>query len=135
MATLKLTIKDQWFDISTNKLKQTLVSTETIHIDDDLDFESMKNHYIKNRIGVSELDGVRHESTLVTNQLSKGEMFEFILNNNVTLTPDNTTWTKYHDDGTEEKFVKQYCVSINGHGMSGYDLEEAINYYVQEIQK
>src|SRR6478609_7311513 len=113
MAEVKLKLKERWVDIKTNKVIQSIVTEESIHIDDDLD----------------------QEASIVGEGLSKSEMFDFILNNAVSIDPDNTTWTKYHEDGTEEKFKKKYTVSINGHGMSGFDLEDAINYYVREIQK
>ena len=135
MATLKLKLKERWIDIKTGRVNQSIVTEETVHIDDDLDFEAMKKYYIDGRIGSSEHDGIRHEVSVVGDGLSKSEMFDFILNNAVSIAPDNTIWTKYHEDGTEEKFKKKYTVSINGHGMSGYDLEDAINYYVKEIQK
>lgn len=135
MAEVKLKLKERWVDIKTNKVIQSIVTEESIHIDDDLDQEAMKQYYIKERIGSTEHDGVRHEVSIVGEGLSKSEMFDFILNNAVSIDPDNTTWTKYHEDGTEEKFKKKYTVSINGHGMSGFDLEDAINYYVREIQK
>lgn len=135
MAEVKLKLKESWVDIKTNKVIQSIVTEETIHIDDNLDQEAMTQYYLKERIGSTEHDGVRHEVLLVGNGLSKSEMFDFILNNAVSIVPDNTNWTKIHEDGTEEKFVIKYTVSINGHGMSGYDLEDAINYYVTEIQK
>lgn len=135
MAQLKMKLKECWIDIQSGKVIQSIISDETVHIDDDLDFEAMKTYYISNRLGSTDHDGVRHVVSLVDGGLTKSEMFDFILNNAVTLSPDNTTWTKYHDDGTEDKVIQKYYVSINGHGMSGYDLEEAINYYIQEIQK
>jgi len=135
MAQLKLKLKDQWIDIGTGKEIASTISEETIHIDDDLDFNTMSAYYIGTRVGSSTLDGVKHVVTLVDERLSKEQMFDFILNNRVTLYPDGSTWTKYHEDGTEEKIVINYTVDINGHGMSGYDLEEAINYYVKELAK
>lgn len=69
-------------------------------------------------------------------QLSKEEMFDFILQNNVTVTPDNTLWTRYDENHKEiEKVRLHYRVSINGSGMSGFDLEEAIQYYVDNLLK
>lgn len=135
MAKLNLKLKERWIDIKTGRVQQSIVTEETVHIDDDLDFEAMKEYYIAARIGSSEHDGIRHEVSVVGDGLSKSEMFDFILNNAVSIDPDNTVWTKYNEDGTEEQFKKKYTVSINGHGMSGYDLEDAINYYVKEFQK
>lgn len=135
MPKLTVKFKDEWVDISTNKVLKSIVSDETIHIDDDLDFNEVSKFYIDGRVGSSELDGVRHVVTLVEDTLSKEEMFDFILNNNVTLHRDGTMWTKYHEDGTEEKIMIDYNVSINGSGMSGFGLVEAINYYVKEMKK
>lgn len=135
MAEIKLKLKERWVDIKTNKVIQSIVSEESIHIDDDLDQDAMKQHYLKERIGSTEYDGVRHEVSIVGDGLSKSEMFDFILNNTVTLTPSNGVWYKELPDGTKEKVINKYCVSINDCGMSGFDLEDAINYYVREIQK
>lgn len=135
MAEIKLKLKERWVDIKTNKVIQSIVSEESIHIDDDLDQDAMKQHYLKERIGSTEHDGVRHEVSIVGDGLSKSEMFDFILNNTVTLTPSNGVWYKELPDGTKEKVINKYCVSINDCGMSGFDLEDAINYYVREIQK
>lgn len=135
MPKLTVKFKDEWVDIRTNKVLKSIVSDETIHIDDDLDFNEVSKFYIDGRVGSSELDGVRHVVTLVEDTLSKEEMFDFILNNNVTLHRDGTMWTKYHEDGTEEKIMIDYNVSINGSGMSGFGLVEAINYYVKEMKK
>lgn len=135
MAQLKLKLRERWVNVSTGKVIESTITDEIIHIDDDLDFDEMSKYYIGTRVGSSIIDDVRHEVTIDDGSLSKEEMFDFILNNRVTLYPDGSTWTKYHDDGTEEKIVLNYTVSINGHGMSGYDLESAINYYVKEIKK
>lgn len=135
MAQLKLKLNERWVNASTGEVIQSIISDETIHIDDDLDFDLMSKYYTGLRVGSSTLDGVRHEVTIHDDGLSKEEMFDFILNNRVTLYPDGSTWTKYHENGTEEKIKIDYTVSINGHGMSGYNLVEAINYYVKELSK
>lgn len=135
MAELTLKLKERWIEESTGIEIQSTISTEIIHIDDDLNFEEMSNYHIKNRVGSGSDGGIRHEVELLNDGLTKEEMFDFILNNRVTLYPDGSTWTKYHDNGTEEKLVLNYTVAINGHGMSGYDLESAINYYVKELSK
>lgn len=135
MAQLKLKLRERWVNVSTGKVIESTITDEIIHIDDDLDFDEMSKYYIGTRVGSSIIDDVRHEVTIDDGSLSKEEMFDFILNNRVTLYPDGSTWTKYHDDGSEEKIVLNYTVAINGHGMSGYDLESAINYYVKEIKK
>lgn len=63
-------------------------------------------------------------------KLTKEQMFDFILENSVTISPDGSTWTKHDDAGNVvDKFKKKYTVSINNSGMSGFDLEEAIQYY------
>lgn len=136
MAEVKLKFKESWVEVKSGKILQTLVTEETLHIDDDLDIEIMTEYYKNERIGSSTVDGVCHIVSIVEDEgLSKEEMFNFILNNKVTLHPDGTYWTKFHEDGTEEKILIDYNVSINGHGMSGYDLVSAINYYVKEIQE
>lgn len=135
MATLKLKLKERWIDIKTGRVNQSIVTEETVHIDDDLDFETMKKYYIDGRIGSTEHDGIRHEVSVVGDGLSKSEMFDFILNNNVTLTPSNGVWFKKNEDGSEERVIQKYTVAINDCGMSGFDLEDAINYYVKEFKK
>lgn len=63
-------------------------------------------------------------------KLTKEQMFDFILENSVTITPDVSTWTKHDDAGdVVDRFKKRYTVSINNSGISGFDLEEAIQYY------
>lgn len=135
MAKLTLKLKERWIDIKSGRVQQSIVTDETVHIDDDLDFETMKKYYIDNRIGSTEHDGIRHEVSVVGDGLSKSEMFDFILNNNVTLTPSSSAWIKTNPDGSTERVINKYTVSINDCGMSGFDLEDAINYYVKEIQK
>lgn len=134
MAVLKLKLRERWVNVSDNTVIQSLITEENIHIDDDLDFEEMAHYYMCRRVGSSTVDGVRHEVSIYDGSLTKEEMFDFILNNTVTLYPDGSTWTKHNEDGTEEKVVLKYNVSINGCSMSGYDLEDAINHYVKEIQ-
>lgn len=63
-------------------------------------------------------------------RLTKGQMFDFILRNNVTITIDTSFWRDINNDPVEKK----YCVTINGIDMGGYDLENAINYYVSNLQ-
>jgi|AGFS01.1.fsa_nt_gi hypothetical protein len=135
MAELKLKLNERWVDDKTGVVIQSIITDETIHIDDDLDFEIMTQYYIGERTGSSTHDGVRHEVTIWKDELTKEQMFDFILNNNVTLHRDGTMWTKYNEDGTETKIMIDYNVSINGSGMNGFGLVEAINYYVKEIQK
>lgn len=61
----------------------------------------------------------------IKERLTKAQMFDFILKNQVTLTPDSTNWT----DQQGNSIKKKYTVSINDSGMLGYDLEDAIQYY------
>ena len=67
--------------------------------------------------------------------LSKEQMFDFILENYVDISPDGTWYGKYDDEGELlYRFQNKYRISINGSGMCGFDLEEAINYYVENLQ-
>lgn len=69
-------------------------------------------------------------------KLTKEQMFDFILENTVTITPDGSTWTKHDDAGNVvDRFKKRYTVSINNSGMSGFDLEEAIQYYHDNLPR
>ena len=66
--------------------------------------------------------------------LTKEQMFDFILNNHVDISVDGTWYTKYDDAGNEiGKFQNKYRVSINGCGMLGFDLEQAIHYYWEHL--
>jgi len=63
-------------------------------------------------------------------KLTKEQMFDFILTHRVTLIPDGKVWHFYNEDSVEiDKRPLKYTVSIDGLGLSGYDLEEAIQYY------
>lgn len=63
-------------------------------------------------------------------KLSKEQMFDFILDNEVTLKPNTIWWTR-HDEKREvvERYKPKYYVSINETCMAGMDLEDAIQYY------
>lgn len=68
--------------------------------------------------------------------LTKEQMFDFILENNVEISLDGSFWTKYDENGNAiERFQKKYTVSINNSGMSGFDLEEAIQYYHENLSE
>jgi len=63
-------------------------------------------------------------------KLTKEQMFDFILNNVVTVIPSGGWWTRHDEEGNViERYQSKYAVSINETGMSGMDLEEAIQYY------
>lgn len=63
-------------------------------------------------------------------RLSKEQMFDFILNNNVTIRPDGGWWTRHDEEGNViTRYQNKYNVSINETGMCGMALEEAIQYY------
>lgn len=62
-------------------------------------------------------------------KLTKEQMFDFILNNVVTILPSGGWWTRHDEEGNViERYQNKYTVSINETGMSGMDLE-AIQYY------
>ena len=63
-------------------------------------------------------------------KLTKEQMFDFILNNVVTIRVDGGWWTRHDEEGNIiERYQNKYAVSINETGMIGMDLEEAIQYY------
>lgn len=64
-------------------------------------------------------------------KLTKEQMFDFILNNVVTVLPGRGGWWTQHDEegNVIEQYQNKYTVSINETGMCGMDLEEAIQYY------
>ncbi|HBT8980356.1 TPA: hypothetical protein MCM29_005095 [Klebsiella pneumoniae] len=64
-------------------------------------------------------------------KLTKEQMFDFILNNVVTVLPGGEGWWTRHDEegNVIERYRNKYTVSINEAGMLGMDLEEAIQYY------
>lgn len=63
-------------------------------------------------------------------KLTKEQMFDFILNNVVTIRPDSGWWTRHdEEENIIDRYQNKYAVSINETGMIGMDLEEAIQYY------
>ena len=63
-------------------------------------------------------------------KLTKEQMFDFILNNTVTVRPDGGWWTRHDSEGNiVKRYHCKYGVSINDTAMFGMDLEEAIQYY------
>lgn len=133
----KVHFKDTWFCLSTGDVLEVEYSTQTVYGTTVLEAEQAANKIRQQRIGSTNWDGKKHvceeilESEPKKSELSDAEMFQFILNNTVSITPDGSVWSK--TDGT--KVRKQYTVSINGAGMSGYDLKEAIQYYHDNLRK
>lgn len=131
---IKIHLKRTWTEIVTGDIMNVEYSTESFFVDDPLDAVYEADDFIKKNVGVYALDGIEYKTELVGRDvieeklqvLTKEQMFDFILNNTVTLMPDGTSWT----DEKGNKVKKQYTVSINSTAMSGFDLEEAINYYV-----
>jgi hypothetical protein len=133
MKTIKFHFKDTWSDASTGSVQNIEYSTETIHVYDE---EEAKREVKKLQlsVGTSFEYGVKHERVIIgtdnivmePEKLTKEQMFDFMLANNVELGLDGTLWTK--TDGN--KVRKKYHVTINSTGMAGYDLEDAINQYV-----
>lgn len=128
--------KDEWEDSKSGKLVDSEVSTETMYANSQEELSEIITKIHKQYEGRNwgEHDGIIHSRTLLdtdtfstdTNEkLSKEEMFDFILKNDVQLTLSNTLWQK--TDGTKVRL--KYAVSINDHNMCGMDLEEAIQYY------
>lgn len=128
--------KDEWTDSATGNLINSEVSTEIKYANSQSEIdeiiEDVKHKYEGRAWG--EVDGVIHSRTLLgvdsykiqpRGKLTKEEMFDFILNNDVQLTISNAVWQK--TDGTKERV--KYHVSINDHNMAGFHLEEAIQYY------
>lgn len=60
-------------------------------------------------------------------KLTKEEMFDFILRNNVSITAGGGRWTRMESG---EQYENKYRVTINDSSMCGMDLEEAIQFYV-----
>lgn len=128
--------KDEWEDSKSGKLVDSEVSTETMYADSQEELSEIITKIHKQYEGRNwgEHNGIIHSRTLLdtdtfsmdtNNKLSKEEMFDFILNNSVSISPDGSLWTK--TDGTKVRL--KYSVSINDHKMCGMDLEEAIQYY------
>lgn len=126
MVSTKVTIKDEWFNVSTGILDRSEISTETLYASTNDELNSIKEEYINSRIGSYEHDNIKHTSSLVkVSALSKEEMFDFILDNTVNCTISNSNWT---DKDGNVKNIK-YKVTINNVDYGGFDLEEAIQHY------
>ena len=125
--------KDEWTDASTNKLISSEYCTETQYANSQAEIDALiADEYDTN--SMAEYDGVVYKRELIGHDtfdvnsrstLTKEEMFDFILNNWVSISPDGGIWTK--TDGTKVRV--KYRVSINDALMCGMDLEEAIQYY------
>lgn len=134
---IKIHFKDTWTEVSTGDVLNVEYSTETIHVNNVSDGHD-KAVQVQETAGVSVYEGVEHKREVVGRDvvdnkervLNKEQMFDFILNNNVTLTPDGSLWTSTGG----KKVRKNYTVSINGCGMSGMDLEEAIHHYINKVR-
>ena len=133
MKTIKVHFKDTWTEVSTGNIQDILYSTETIHVyDEETAAEQLK--VLHRSVGEHTEYGIKHTRELLnTNHietrkanLSKEEMFDFILNHKVHIEPDGSIW----ENTAGQKVLKKYHVSIDNVKMSGYDLEDAINEYV-----
>lgn len=63
--------------------------------------------------------------------LTKEEMFDFIVNNQVSISREKMVWTKHDDDGNIiDRYIVDTYVCINGWSLGGMGLAEAIQYYV-----
>lgn len=131
---IKIHLKRTWTDVESGDIMNVEYSTEKILVKNQLNANDEANDFIEKNVGVYVLDGIEYKTELIEKDvmkdkqvfLTKEQMFDFILNNIVTIIPDNTIWT----DENGNKVKKKYTVSINSTSMSGFDLEDAINYYV-----
>lgn len=131
---IKIHLKRTWTDVESGDIMNVEYSTEKILVKNQLNANDEANDFIEKNVGVYVLDGIEYKTELIEKDvmkdkqvfLTKEQMFDFILNNTVTIIPDNTIWT----DENGNKVEKKYTVSINSTSMSGFDLEDAINYYV-----
>ncbi len=129
-AKIKVHFRDTWKDVDTGNVLNVEYSTETVHAD-DMRTAKAQAQKLKETEGVSIFEGVEHTRECINvdvitenvTALSKEQMFDFILNHTVSITPDNTLWTK--TDGT--KVRNKYKVIIDGINYQGYDLVDAIN--------
>lgn len=138
--TAKIHFKDQWFNAVDNTLLNTEYSTQTLYCDTKDDLDMAVQRVVEQRKGSHVIDGTRHvvevlsidgAANPIRFKLSKEEMMDFILNNWVSISPDGGLWTK--TDGT--KVRNKYSVSINDTRMCGMDLEEAIQYYHDNLRR
>lgn len=131
---IKVHFKDTYKHFITGNINNVKYWTETIEVKKDIGKAEAKANAIKNTCGTSVLDGIECIREFIGQdvveeediKLTKDQMFDFILENKCSIIPDGSTWQK--TNGT--KIKKQYTVSINNTHMSGFDLEDAINYYV-----
>lgn len=134
---IKVHFKDTWKEVSTGEILNIEYSTETIHVK-DVDNSGDKLQQLIETSGVSVYEGVEHTREVIGKDvvdnkervLNKEQMFDFILNNTVTLIPDGSLWTT----AGGKKVRKKYTVSINDCGMQGMDLEEAIHHYINKVR-
>lgn len=138
MSTVKINVHflDSWKDVCSG-VSEVEYSTETIHAEDKWQAESQLEK-LKETVGTSVSAGTEHtrkiigidEIAQVQVFLTNEQMMKFILDNNVELALDGSVWQK--TDGTKVRV--KYRVTINGTAMCGMDLEDAINYYVNNIR-
>lgn len=130
--------KDTWTDAKTGNLINSEYSTETHYRDtpDEINVLILeKTNVLESSV---EHEGVKTTRVLVgldqfqvapRGKLTKEEMFDFILTNNVNINISNTLWQR--TDGTKVRI--KYDVAINDTKLCGMDLEEAIQYYHDNI--
>lgn len=130
----KVHFKDTWIDLTTNTVLNNEFSTQTLSADTVEELTKEVKQLISSRVGSDVYNAQRHITELLgvdgieyqmQYKMSKEEMFDFILTNNVEITRDGAVWTK--TDG--RKVRVKYSVKINDLNLAGYDLEEAIQYY------
>lgn len=131
---IKVHFKKTWTEVSSGDIMNIKYSTKSVTVDDPLDAVLEAEKIVKETSYDFTENGVNYKLECIGKdviekkdiKLTKEQMFDFILNNTVTLTPSNAIWT----DTSGKKVRQKYTVAINETGMSGFDLEDAINYYV-----
>lgn len=136
----KIHFKDQWYNVESGDLLSTEYSTQTVYCDTKDDLDMAVQRLVESRRGSNVYEGIRQVTEVLSidgaispikYKLTKEEMFDFMLKNWVSISPDGGIWTK--TDGT--KVRNKYTVSINDTRMCGMDLEEAIQYYHDNLRK
>lgn len=132
--------KEQWIFLNTHEVQNTEYSTETVYASSQGELDNKVQALIDERYGSAIVGNVRHvvevlgvdgSTATYKRKLTKEEMFDFILDNGCDITYSNQIWTTT----SGEKVRVKYNVSINEARLFGMDLEEAIQYYYDNLRK